>query len=410
MKKILILMTLLIITSLMITPALAETRTQTQDQQTQTPLIAADSAALEKSSPEALQKKTLETKAQDKPKAVEEQPKLSGENIQKNPVNKETVTDEPKDINRKLQDLQNQVDTLKELGRAREKLAASTAEAAEQEKSVLTAVGREYTLMEKGKFELSYSLSYSYVSSSAIVSASQIEPRANHSITNAISVAYGLRNNVTASISIPYVYVYDKTGGAEARDKSDIGDVSLSLNYQPFKSGGDWPTTTITIAIILPTGRSPYEIDRDTDLPTGGGLYGVNLGVNMSKSIDPAMVFGGISCTYRLKPTGLAQNMGGSILDGVDPGMSFSASLGLAYAISYALSMNTQFQYGYNMSTDYYFTNGGTMTSQSFSTGSLFFGIGWRVSPTTTLSFSLGIGLTKDDPDFSFSFRLPFSF
>jgi hypothetical protein len=375
--------------------------------------IAADSAASEKSSPKALQKneKILETKAQETPKTVEEPQKLSDENIQKKPVNKETVTDEPKDINQKLQDLQNQVDTLKELGRTREKLTATKEEKEEQEKSVLTAVGREYSLMQKGKFELDYSLGYSYISSTSILTSSEVEPHANDTITNGISVSYGLRNNVTANMSLSYVYVYDKTGGSSAKENSDLGDTTLSLNYQPFKSGGNWPATTITMAVILPTGRSPYEINRDTDLPTGGGLYGVSLGVNMSKSIDPATAFGGIGCTYRLKPSGgLAQNINGAILDDIDPGMSFSASVGLAYAISYALSMNVAFQYGYNMDTDYYFTNNLVSTSPAFSTASLVVGAGWRVSPETTLSFSLSIGLTKDDPDFSFSFRLPFSF
>ena len=90
--------------------------------------------------------------------------------------------------------------------------------------------------------------------------------------------------------------------------------------------------------------------------------------------------------------------------------MSFNASIGLAYAISYALSMNIQFQYGYYMRTDYSFTNAADSTTPAYSTGSLIIGMGWRVSPKTTLSFSLSIGLTKDDPDFSFSFRLPFSF
>jgi len=169
----------------------------------QTTLIAVDSAELEKSSPEALQKneKILETKAQDTPETVEEPQKPSGENIQKKPVNKETVTDEPKDINQKLQDLQNQVDTLKELGRTREKLTATKEEKAEQEKSVLTAAGREYTLMQKGKFELDYSLRYSYISSSSIISASEVEPHANHTITNAIDVQYGLKNNITTDVN-----------------------------------------------------------------------------------------------------------------------------------------------------------------------------------------------------------------
>jgi hypothetical protein len=380
-------------------------------------LTAADSAELEKSSPEASQKneKILETKTQDTPQTVEEPQKLSDENIQKETANKEAVTDKPKDINQKIDDLQKQVDTLRDLGRTREKITIGEGEdKAEQEKAVLTAAGREYTMMQKGKIEPQYSLQYSYVSSSSILTASDaslyVVARANNTIINAIDVQYGLRNNVTTGIHIPYVYVYDKTGTDTARDNSDMGDISLNLSYQPFKSGGDWPTTTITMGATLPTGRSPYEIDRDTDLPTGGGLYGVSLGVNMSKSIDPAMVFGSISCNYNLERDGLSQNINGAMLEDVKPGMSYNASIGLAYAISYALSMNVSFQYGYIMSTDYYFSNAAGATTPAYSTGSLGVGIGWRVSPLTTLSFSLSIGLTNNDPDFSFLFRVPLSF
>jgi opacity protein-like surface antigen len=377
----------------------------------QTILIAADFAESEKSSPEALQKneKILETKAQDTPKTVEEPQKLSGENIQKKTVNKETVTNEPKDINQKLQDLQNQVDILRELGRTREKITIGTTEdKAEQEKAVLTAAGREYTMMQKGKIELQYSLGYQYVSSSAILSATSVVPRANQTITNAIDVQYGLLKNVTTGIHVPFVYVYDKTGSATAKDNSDMGDISLNLSYQPFKNSGDWPTTAITMGATLPTGRSPYEINRDTDLPTGGGLYGVSLGVNMSKSIDPAMAFGAISCSYNLERDGLSQNISGAMLDDVKPGMGFNAAIGLAYSISYALSMNVAFQYGYIMSTDYHFTNAAPTSTPAFSTGSLTVGIGYRVSPVTTLSLGLSIGLTNNDPDFSFLLRVPF--
>jgi len=383
MKKSLILMILLIITSLMIAPALAQTQTQTQDQQTQT---------------------------QDQQTQTTEPASVAASDKTPATAKKQQTTDEPEGILQKLHDLQNQVDNLREQGRTREKLTVTKEEQAQQEKSVLTAAGRDYTMMQKGKIELDYSLRYQYVSSSSIISASQIEAHANHTIYNSIDVQYGLRNNITTTISVPYVYVYDKTGVATAKDNSDMGDITLSLNYQPFKSGGDWPTTSITMAAILPTGRSPYEINRDTDLPTGGGLYGVSLGMNMSKSIDPAMVFGAINFSYSFTRTSLSQNINGAILDEVKPGQSFTAAIGLAYAISYALSMNIQFQYGYYMRTDYSFTNAADASSAAYSTGDLIVGIGWRVSPLTTLSLSLGIGLTKDDPDFTLLFRVPFIF
>jgi len=70
--------------------------------------------------------------------------------------------------------------------------------------------------------------------------------------------------------------------------------------------------------------------------------------------------------------------------------------------------MNVSFQYGYAMSTDYHFSNTDTVTtSPAYSTGSLGVGVGWRVSPETTLPFTLSIGLTNNDPDFYLLFRLP---
>jgi len=317
---------------------------------------------------------------------------------------------EQNEILQKLQELQKQVDTLKEQGRTREKLSITAEEKAEKEKAVLTAVGREYTLMEKGKIELEYSFRYEYISSSQILDASNIVPRSNHTVRNAIGLQYGLRNNLTVNTNIPYVWVYDKAGTQQSKDNNDLGDVTFGLDYQPFKSGGEWPTTTFTLSAILPTGRSPYKINRDADLPTGGGLYGLSFGMNMSKSIDPAMAFGGISCVYRLKRHDLSQYMDGvGQLDSVDPGLSLNGAVGLAYAITYALSMNVQVQYGYNMSTEYEFTNGVKYSSAAYSTSSVIFGTGWRISPKTTLSLSVGIGLTSNDPDFFFMLRLPFS-
>jgi hypothetical protein len=160
----------------------------------------------------------------------------------------------------------------------------------------------------------------------------------------------------------------------------------------------------------LPTGRSPYSINRDTDLPTGGGLYGVSLGVNMSKSIDPAIVFGSIGISQSFERNNLSQNNNGAILVGVKPGMGYSAAIGLAYAISYALSMNVSFNYGYSKSSVYHFSNAADSTTPTSTSASLGIGIGYRVTPLTTLSLALSIGLTNNDPDFSFSFRVPFNF
>ncbi len=373
-KKNIILLAILIISILMIVPAMAQTPADTQKQQTQ------DSSAGAVAAPARQQK-----------------------------------ADEPRSIQQKIDDLQRQVEALKEQGRTREKLTMTAEEQSEKEKSVLTAVGREYTLMQKGKFELEYSLRYEYTSSSELAAAeagmTAVLPRANHTIRNAVGIQYGLLNNLTITANLPFVFAYDKTGSSGSKETTDVGDLTIGLDYQPFKSGGTWPTTIFTLTGIIPTGRSPYKINRATDLPTGNGTYAVALNMNMTKSIDPAMIFGGVGATYRFKPQDIDYVVNGTIVDSIKPGMSFNAALGLAYSISYALSMNVQFQYSYNMGTDYYVTGNETVfVTPAYSSANLIVGTGWRFSPKWMLSLSVGIGLTKNDPDFFFLARLPFSF
>jgi hypothetical protein len=380
-KKNIILLALLIISTLMIVPALAQTPADAQNQQTQ------DSSAGSVAAPDKA------------PAAPARQQKA----------------DEPRSIQQKIDDLQRQVEALKEQGRTREKLTITAEEQSEKEKSVLTAVGREYTLMQKGKFELEYSLRYEYTSSSELIAGEEnttlVHPRANHTIRNAIGVQYGLLDNLTINANLPFVYAYDKTGSSSSKDVTDLGDLTIGLDYQPFKSGGIWPTTIFTLTGIIPTGRSPYRINRMTDLPTGNGTYAVAMNMNMSKSIDPAMIFGGVGFTYRFQPGGIDYSINGIVIDAVKPGMSFNAALGLAYSISYALSMNVQFQYVYYTGTDYYVTGGETAyVTPAYSSANLIVGTGWRFSPKWLVSFSVGVGLTKNDPDFFFLARLPFSF
>ncbi|OQB54006.1 MAG: hypothetical protein BWX99_02285 [Deltaproteobacteria bacterium ADurb.Bin151] len=381
MKRNIILLALLIISMLMIVPAYAQTPTDTQNQQTQG--SSAGSVA-----------------APDKAPAAPARQQRS---------------DDGRSLQQKIDDLQKQVEALKEQGRTREKLTITAEEQSEKEKSVLTAVGREYTLMQKGKFELEYSLRYEYTSSSELVAGEEnttlVHPRANHTVRNAIGLQYGLLDNLTITANLPFVFAYDKTGSSSNKDVTDLGDLTIGLDYQPFKSGGIWPTTIFTLTGIIPTGRSPYKINRMTDLPTGNGVYAVAMNMNMSKSVDPAMIFGGVGMTYRFEPGGIDYNINGIVIDAVKPGMSFNAVLGLAYSISYALSMNVQFQYAYYMGTDYLVTGGETaFVTPAYSSANLIVGTGWRFSPKWMLSLSLGVGLTKNDPDFFFLARLPFSF
>ncbi|MCK7511117.1 MAG: hypothetical protein MZV70_48355 [Desulfobacterales bacterium] len=126
-------------------------------------------------------------------------------------------------------------------------------------------MGREYTLMQKGKIELEYSLRYEYISSSEILDATSIVPRSNHTVRNAIGVQYGLLNNVTVNINIPYVCVYDKTGSASAKDNNDMGDVTLDWTTSPSKAAANGPRRRSRCRPSSPRAGAPT---RSTAMPT----------------------------------------------------------------------------------------------------------------------------------------------
>lgn len=315
------------------------------------------------------------------------------------------------ELSNKLKELEQQVKELKEEARARRKLKATREEKTRKEKEVLSAVSRKYTLLRQGALELEYAFIYTYNSSDVIKESLEIEPRYDHTLRNNLTAQYGILNNLSFSTTIPLVYRYNKRGTSQSMHETDVGDISLSLQFQPIKSGEGLLATILYASATIPSGRSPYDIDPETEMSTGSGYYSYSAGINLSKPIDPVVAFGSISYTYTKDVNSVSQpQTGGAILEKVDPGDGFNASLGMAYAMSYRVSLNFSFQYSYDFSTKYFFSGGGRYKTADSTSAYLSLGSGWKLNPKTSVYVSVGIGLTRDASDFSLSFRLPFSF
>ena len=67
-------------------------------------------------------------------------------------------------------------------------------------------------------------------------------------------------------------------------------------------------------------------------------------------------------------------------------------------------------QLSYNDETILTFSNGDEAVAQDQMTGFLSMSLGTRISDTTIVNTSLGIGLTEDAPDFSLGVSLPINF
>lgn len=313
----------------------------------------------------------------------------------------------------KVKDLESQVERLKEESEARQKLRISREEEAQKEEEILTAVDREeYTLSKKKSIDFQYRFEYSYASSDRLqfnIEDVTGEHLYNHSMEHTISAYYGLLNNLTLKTNIPFVFRYYDVGGKSSKNVTDIGDISLGFGLRPFKTSGRMPNVSVSGSLTLPTGRSPYKIDASKELSTGSGLYSVSTGLSLSKAIDPVITYGSLSYSHSFERTDLHQNIAsGYVLTGVEPGDDIGLSFGIAFPLSYQVSMNLGFSYSYGFSTTYHYEDQPDAESSIGTSSSISIGTGWRISPKTTISVGLSIGLTGSD-NFGLTVGIPFS-
>jgi hypothetical protein len=318
--------------------------------------------------------------------------------------------DSPQSLQQEVKELRQEVQKIRNEAEARKRLEVPEEEKGKSVEDILSAVGREYTMLKKGTIGLGYTFTYAYYSGDVFESTT-VERRANHNLINNIDAEYALRNNLTISSNIPFAYKYNKVGTSSSQESTDLGDISLGLQLQPFKSGGKFPTTILSAGVSLPTGTSPYKIDPNRSLATGSGLYSISGGISLSKVVDPLVAFGSLNYSYSLANNNISQRWGTTdVLTNVDPGSSIGLSLGFGYALSYQASLNLGVSFSYSFSNKYTLNNTSTYENGSSVSSTFTVGTGWRVSPSRSLYLALGIGLTNNDPDFSFSIRVPFEF
>jgi opacity protein-like surface antigen len=287
-------------------------------------------------------------------------------------------------------------------------------------KQTLTAVDKQYSLIKRGKIATTYDFNYSYIGQERIntdfdltsgeLTLFNIENDSSHTITNTVSVDYGVRDNLTASFSLPLVSKYTENSNVDGGLSHSLGDVGLGVRFQPFGVQRGRPSMTFTGNLRLPTGKSPFKVNATQGLATGSGLTTFSGGVNINHIVDPVALFGSLSLSYSLDAKRLSQIRGNRVLTRVEPGMSLSFGMGFAYALSYGISTSISLQETISAGTRLHFRDGTSAKTKTQTSGVLNLGLGYRISPKTTLNFTAGIGLTNDSPDFTLGVSMPLSF
>lgn len=290
---------------------------------------------------------------------------------------------------------------------------------------VFQSAEKTYSLSKKGKYAMNYDLGYSYYRDKQIdialepngstIQRLRIQDDSQHSFTNTVDVSYGLKDNITLSLSLPLVYKMDTAGGKEA---IGLGDVALGMRWQPIPLKRGLPTTTLYSSLSLATGDSPYEINSSKDLSTGKGYYSLSAGVSMSKIIDPIVMYGSVGLTTGNAMGGLNQAQSGRTLKSFSPGQTLSTSVGLAYSLNYDVSISASYQQSISTNARYTFLQSndeGKPEMVSFNSATqlsslLNYTLSLRTSPTRIVNFSVGFGLSEDTPDVNLGLSMPLEF
>jgi hypothetical protein len=256
--------------------------------------------------------------------------------------------------------------------------------------------------------------------------------------TAAATFRYGFDNRLELEAKIPYVYRSDAsvsrelfTGTATERafDTSGkaIGDVELGWRYQLNEGGIDKPYYIAGLRFKSRTGRDPFEVVTDCQtrclgenvtgtglplsLPTGSGFYSMQPSLTWLMPSDPAIFFGSFSYTHNFARNNVYRtvlNGERELLGEVKPGDVFGFNFGMGLA----LNEKASFSIGYDHNSVSRTRQNGIVVPGSvrIQLGTLLLGYSYRLNDKRTLNVSVGAGLTRDTPDVTLMFRMPFSF
>lgn len=304
-------------------------------------------------------------------------------------------------------------------------------------------------LTPKGKYVLEPSLQFGYASSNRValigytiipallIGLIDVREFKRNTFTGALTGRFGITNRLEVEARVPYVYRSDSAisreinaGSASERvfDTSGraLGDIELAARYQLNDGGVDKPFYIGGLRFKSRTGKDPFEVVTDCvtrcignttgtglpiELPTGSGFYSLQPSLTVLYPSDPAVFFGSVSYLHNFKRSDVSRK----VLNGVDESLGTiepGDAIGFNFGMGLALNEKSSLSIGYDHSSIGRTKQDGTTVAGSVRTqlATLLVGYSYRVSEKTTLSVSIGAGLTRDTPDVSLTVRLPMSF
>lgn len=256
-------------------------------------------------------------------------------------------------------------------------------------------------------------------------------------LLGSLTARWGLANRFEVEARVPYLYstvdtvsreilsgsAQDNVFNAEARG---LGDIDATLRYQINRGDYSKPFWIGWLRYRWATGKDPFEVPTDCvtrcvanttgtglplEMPTGTGFNSAQAGVTWLYASDPAVFFGGVSYLHNFERDNLSRTLllgEKELLGTVSPGDIFGFNVGMGLA----LNEKASFSIGYDQSIIGKTQQNGMEVPGAVRTtlGNLLLGVSYRYNPTSTINLSVGVGVTRDTPDVSFTMRAPITF
>ena len=256
-------------------------------------------------------------------------------------------------------------------------------------------------------------------------------------MVGSLTARFGIGNRFEYEVRAPYLYTSVDTVSREiltgsAQDNvfnaegHGLGDVDATMRFQFNKGDYSKPFWLGWLRYRWHTGKDPFEVATDCvqrcvanttgtglpiEMPTGTGFNAAQAGVTWLYASDPAVFFGGVSYLHNFPRDGLSRTLllgEKEFLGEIAPGDIYGFNVGMGLA----LNEKASFSIGYDQSIIGRTKQNGIAVPGSVRStlGNLLLGVSYRYNPTSTLNLSVGVGVTRDTPDVSFTMRAPITF
>jgi len=220
-----------------------------------------------------------------------------------------------------------------------------------------------------------------------------------------VTIPVGLNLSFSKSgefyVSVPVLYSHREFTAFNESIKTDddgFGDLTVGLSIKLRSETAGFPGVNGSLSVSVPTGSTEDAEDLDSIEFTSGFLK-TTAGISVTKSVDPAQLFGNIGYSFTRK-----ESQFGEI---VEPGASFNYGFGVAFSINSKVSLNGRYSGSYVKDTR---RDNVRLSGSGNEALDLSFGVSYQVSKKLSTDTSVAFGINGDANDatinFGFSYAL----